>query len=116
MSSRMYVHHPLLPQLTLLITVTIVIQMFKRKKSDAESKAGSIKSSAEKSNSQFKVVSDKRHSLLNEGHPAGWVNRAATKDDFTGASGNNGGWRCDAFDVDMSPSNSTTKASPNTRL
>lgn len=52
------------------------------------------------SKSQFKVVPDKRHSILaSAGHPAGWVNRVPAKDDFASNNGTNG-WQCDAFELD----------------
>ncbi|TFK24361.1 hypothetical protein FA15DRAFT_680768 [Coprinopsis marcescibilis] len=68
---------------------------------------GSIKTSSSTSStsgkeSQFKIVSDKRHSLLsNIGNPAGWVNRAADKDSVvekkTDVAGQGTeGWKSDA--------------------
>jgi Protein of unknown function (DUF4449) len=63
-------------------------QLFKSNKEE-----GSVKSA--ESRSQFKVVSDKRHSILaNKGNPAGWVNRVAEKQDA--ASGGKE-WRSDAY-------------------
>jgi hypothetical protein len=53
----------------------IYLQLFQRKKDEA-----SVKS--EHSTSHFKVVSNKRNSLLSTaGHPAGWVNRTAEKEE-----------------------------------
>lgn len=50
-------------------------QLFKRKQEEA-----SVKS--HEKNSQFKVVSNKRDSVLaNTGHPAGWVNRTAEREE-----------------------------------
>ncbi|KDR71966.1 hypothetical protein GALMADRAFT_253273 [Galerina marginata CBS 339.88] len=50
-----------------------------------------------KSHSQFKVVSDKRNSLLvNQGNPAGWVNRTAEKEKL---SEGGDGWKSDAFAI-----------------
>jgi len=49
------------------------------------------------SSAQFKVVTDKRDSLLaNAGHPAGWVNRLAEKDKLADKGTE---WRSDAFTV-----------------
>ncbi|KAF9457296.1 hypothetical protein BDZ94DRAFT_1326382 [Collybia nuda] len=71
---------------------TQVLQdLFKRKKEEASVK------SHERGASQFKVVSNKRNSLLSTaGHPAGWVNRTAEKDDLA-AKGTE--WRSDAFTI-----------------
>ncbi|KAF8874992.1 hypothetical protein BD779DRAFT_1450453 [Infundibulicybe gibba] len=70
---------------------TQVLQsLFQRKKEEA-----SIKSSERAS--QFKVVSNKRNSILSTtGHPAGWVNRTAEKDEaaITGHE-----WRSEAYVV-----------------
>jgi Protein of unknown function (DUF4449) len=56
------------------------LQLFKKKKEDATAGSGSVKSHDK--HSQFKVVSNKRQSLLaTTGHPAGWVNRTAEKDE-----------------------------------
>lgn len=64
-----------------------LLQLFKRKK-----EGGSMKSSG--SSSQFKVVSNKRNSILgNTGHPAGWVNRTAEKEQLA-AKGSE--WRSEA--------------------
>ncbi|KDR72326.1 hypothetical protein GALMADRAFT_213339 [Galerina marginata CBS 339.88] len=50
-----------------------------------------------KSHSHFKVVSDKRNSILvNQGNPAGWVNRTAEKEKL--AEGGEG-WKSDAFAI-----------------
>ncbi|KAG6908916.1 hypothetical protein DXG01_002797 [Tephrocybe rancida] len=69
--------------------------IFKLKKEEG---AGSIKSSATSgSQSQFKVVADKRQSILStEGHPAGWVNRTQEKAELA-TSGDD--WRSDAFTI-----------------
>ncbi|KAJ6630404.1 hypothetical protein B0H10DRAFT_2160322 [Mycena sp. CBHHK59/15] len=70
----------------------VVADLFKRNKSQA----GSTMSTST-SQSQFKVVANKRDSLLPaDGHPAGWVNRTAEKDDLA-VQGE--GWRSDAFDI-----------------
>ncbi|KAJ7495133.1 hypothetical protein FB451DRAFT_1477676 [Mycena latifolia] len=69
----------------------VLADIFKRKKDDA----GSVVSSA--SASQFKVVANKRNSLLPAaGNPAGWVNRTAAKDELA-VQGDE--WRSDAFDI-----------------
>ncbi|KII90672.1 hypothetical protein PLICRDRAFT_106168 [Plicaturopsis crispa FD-325 SS-3] len=56
---------------------TQVLQdMFHRK----EEKAASLKTSDSK-NSQFKMVGNKRQSIVNTGHPSGWVNRTTEVED-----------------------------------
>ena len=61
--------------------------MFKRKSSSEEQH--------EPTESHFKVVVDKRNSLLSgEGHPAGWVNRIAEKET---AAERGTEWRSDAY-------------------
>lgn len=56
--------------------------------------------------SQFKIVADKRNSLLsNVGNPSGWVNRAAEKEGVIGKTseglvgGGEKGWKSDAFTI-----------------
>jgi hypothetical protein len=50
--------------------------------------------------SQFKVVASKRDSLLpNSGHPDGWVNRAAEKEQLAGQGDE---WRSDAYVLSFS--------------
>lgn len=68
----------------------IPFQIFQRHKDrDEESSLRSADSQ-----SHFKVVSNKRDSLLSTaGHPAGWVNRTAEKDELA-LHGNE--WRSDA--------------------
>ncbi|KAF9488921.1 hypothetical protein BDN71DRAFT_1456787 [Pleurotus eryngii] len=70
---------------------TQVLQnLFKRKQEEASVK------SHEKS-SQFKVVSNKRDSVLaNTGHPAGWVNRTAEREEKA-VQGTE--WRSEAFSI-----------------
>jgi hypothetical protein len=66
-------------------------ELFQRKKEDA-----SIKSS-ESHRSQFKVVTNKKTSILaSQGHPSGWVNRTTEVEKKT-SSGDD--WRSDAFTV-----------------
>ncbi|KAJ6548106.1 hypothetical protein DFH09DRAFT_1504573 [Mycena vulgaris] len=75
-------------------------EVFKRKKDDAASTAGSTASSG--SNSHFKVVASKDKSILpDSGHPDGWVNRTAEEKGKVLAEEAVGddGWRSDAFDV-----------------
>jgi len=70
----------------------VLAEMFKRKKDDGASKAGS-----ESSSSQFKVVASKEQSLLpGTGHPDGWVNRAAEGQELADIGDE---WRSDAFDI-----------------
>lgn len=70
---------------------TQVLQdLFKRKQEEA-----SVKS--HEKNSQFKVVSNKRDSVLaNTGHPAGWVNRTAEREEKA-VQGTE--WRSEAFTI-----------------
>lgn len=71
--------------------ILILSQLFKSKKDERPS---STTASTTGTQSQFKVVADKRQSLLvNEGHPAGWVNRTQEKGHLA-AMGED--WRSDA--------------------
>jgi hypothetical protein len=64
-------------------------KIFSRKKEEA----ASVKTSEK--GSQFKVVADKRQSLLaNQGHPAGWVNRTAEREEKVGQGYE---WRSEAY-------------------
>ncbi|TFK64315.1 hypothetical protein BDN72DRAFT_846705 [Pluteus cervinus] len=66
-------------------------EMFQRNKDGV----GSIRSTD--SQSQFKVVSNKRDSLLaTAGHPAGWINRTAEKEELAEKGTE---WRSDAFTI-----------------
>ncbi|KAJ3732816.1 hypothetical protein DFJ43DRAFT_1071512 [Lentinula guzmanii] len=77
-------------------------EAFKRRKDDASSTV-----SRSGSSSQFKVVSNKRNSLLaTAGHPSGWVNRVDEKEKTIHElpAGERGGggqdtWRTKAFDI-----------------
>ncbi|KAJ3775469.1 hypothetical protein FB446DRAFT_786011 [Lentinula raphanica] len=77
-------------------------EAFKRRKDDTASTV-----SRSGSNSQFKVVSNKRNSLLaSTGHPSGWVNRVDEKEKTihqlpAGERGTSNGdtWRSKAFDI-----------------
>jgi len=86
----------------------VLADLFKRKKDEASSvasntKAGSVMTT---SSSQFKVVSNKRNSILpDNGHPAGWVNRTAAKEELANLGEE---WRSDAFDIVPKTSKSTT--------
>jgi hypothetical protein len=74
-------------------------QFFQRSKSKELSTSSSEISTSQ---SQFKVVSNKRNSLLaTKGHPAGWANRANDKADFVQAS--DGSWRSNAYGPLISP-------------
>lgn len=78
-----------------------VFDAFKRTRSKD---ATETSSSLERSGSQFKVVSNKRNSILaNKGHPAGWVNRANDKSDFKETKEGQEGWKSDAFDIQSPP-------------
>lgn len=91
-------------------TMSALQDVFKRSKSkegsSSASETGTIHS-APSSHSQFKVVSNKRNSILaNKGHPSGWVNRAVDKQEFKGetnqaptdygVAGGDKGWKTDA--------------------
>jgi hypothetical protein len=68
----------------------VLKELFQSKKEEASIKSGD-------SRSHFKVVTNKRNSLLaSQGHPAGWVNRTAEVEK-TVATGNE--WRSDAFTI-----------------
>ena len=78
------------------------MQLFHRTKSPVQDAASATSvtshgASVSTSHSQFKVVSNKRDSLLSEvGNPAGWVNRSAEKE----AKVKQGhGWRSEAFNI-----------------
>lgn len=64
--------------------------MFSEKKEGSSLKSGESKS-------QFKIIADKRNSLLvNQGSPAGWVNRTAEMEKVA-SQGNE--WRSEAFQI-----------------
>ncbi|KIY66782.1 hypothetical protein CYLTODRAFT_444462 [Cylindrobasidium torrendii FP15055 ss-10] len=68
----------------------VLKETFSHKKAEAEETASSVS----RSSSQFKVVSNKRESLLaNKGHPSGWVNRVEKPKE--------GGdtWKSELFDI-----------------
>jgi hypothetical protein len=68
----------------------VLKDLFQRKKEEASIKSG-------ESRSHFKVVTNKRNSLLAEqGHPAGWVNRTA---EVEKAATTGDEWRSDAFAI-----------------
>ncbi|PPQ68177.1 hypothetical protein CVT24_005064 [Panaeolus cyanescens] len=70
---------------------TALKEIFARKKDEA----ASLKTN--ESRSQFKIVSDKRDSILrSHGHPAGWVNRTEEK---KGEALKGEEWRSDAFTI-----------------
>jgi hypothetical protein len=69
----------------------VLKELFKKKGSGEES----VKTT--ESQSHFKVVANKRNSILvREGHPAGWVNRMAEKET---AAERGSEWRSDAFNI-----------------
>jgi hypothetical protein len=81
-------------------------EAFKRRTKDETASTASMSRSG--SSSQFKVVSNKRNSILaNAGHPSGWVNRVDEKEKIAkqvpaGESNTTGEtWRSQAFDVDV---------------
>jgi len=78
----------------------VLTDMFKRKKDETSAKASDAHSmtTTTTSQSQFKVVNNKRNSLLaTAGHPAGWVNRTEKVEEV--AKADKGEWRSDAFDI-----------------
>ncbi|RXW16225.1 hypothetical protein EST38_g9633 [Candolleomyces aberdarensis] len=89
---------------------TAVLQeMFTRAKSPELATNASISStgSITKGDSQFKVVTDKRNSLLADvGNPAGWVNRADGK---KGEADRGQDWKSEAFSIVSSPTPTTTR-------
>ncbi|KAG6820002.1 hypothetical protein H0H93_006621 [Arthromyces matolae] len=63
------------------------------------------------SQSQFKVVADKRQSILStQGHPAGWINRTQEKSEMASKGEE---WRSDALKHAGTVPNTTTKVSSN---
>ncbi|ESK85280.1 hypothetical protein Moror_11329 [Moniliophthora roreri MCA 2997] len=77
-------------------------EAFKRKRDDTASTSGTSvsMSPSSSSHSTFKVVSNKRDSILaKEGNPAGWVNRSAEKEKLIEKGDGPEGWRSNAFDV-----------------
>ncbi|EEB96894.1 hypothetical protein MPER_03886, partial [Moniliophthora perniciosa FA553] len=75
-------------------------EAFKRKRDDAASASSVSMSPSSSSHSTFKVVSNKRDSILaKEGNPAGWVNRSAEKEKLIEKGDGPEGWRSKAFDV-----------------
>ncbi|KAH9474282.1 hypothetical protein JR316_0013445 [Psilocybe cubensis] len=76
--------------------VDVLKDLFARKKDEAASLTSSAKE--RESASQFKIVADKRNSILaDQGNPAGWVNRAEERKEMVGKGVD--GWRSDAFHV-----------------
>ncbi|KAH8827080.1 hypothetical protein DL96DRAFT_1605435 [Flagelloscypha sp. PMI_526] len=74
-------------------------EAFKRPNAaDGSSEAGDVSMKANKrSSSQFKVVNDKRKSLLShEGHPSGWVNRTTERKELASQGE---GWGSPVFDI-----------------
>ncbi|KAF5368710.1 hypothetical protein D9615_010299 [Tricholomella constricta] len=72
-------------------------ELFKRKKEEVSTKPSTSSSTLGASHSQFKVVSNKRNSLLSSaGHPAGWVNRTAEKEELAEKGEE---WRSEAFTI-----------------
>ncbi|KAF7965517.1 hypothetical protein HWV62_43076, partial [Athelia sp. TMB] len=73
---------------------------FAQKKDDASTTASQAQAKA----SQFKVVHNKRNSILsNSGHPAGWVNRTTEREE---AAVQGQDWRSEAFSI-VNPTSAT---------
>jgi len=69
----------------------------KDKAADKTDRASLRTTDSSKSHSHFKVVSDKRNSLLvNQGNPAGWVNRTAEKEKLSEGGDS---WKSEAFAI-----------------
>lgn len=66
--------------------------MFQRKKDEA----ASVKSKANDSHAQFKVVSKRDSVIVNAGHPSGWINRTAEREE-SALKGTE--WRSEAFSI-----------------
>ena len=74
----------------LLLITALPFHMFTKKKD--ESSMQSTTSGVQ--HSQFKVVHNKRNSILDTGHPAGWANRTTERED-TAHKGQD--WRSEAY-------------------
>jgi hypothetical protein len=75
----------------------ILKDLFTRKKEPSEQASLKSKSGEHHHKSQFKIVANKRESLLsNAGNPAGWVNRTAEKEELATQGSE---WRSDAFNM-----------------
>ncbi|KAJ2922652.1 hypothetical protein H1R20_g14446, partial [Candolleomyces eurysporus] len=84
-------------------------ELFTRTKSPELATNASISSSGSitKGDSQFKVVTDKRNSLLADvGNPAGWVNRADGK---KGEAEKGQDWKSEAFNIVSTPTPTPTR-------
>lgn len=78
------------------------MQLFAKKKDDASTTTSASKS-------QFKVVHNKRNSLLSStGHPSGWVNRTTEREDMADKGKD---WRSDAFAIIPGSPSATMSAS-----
>ena len=66
--------------------------MFQRQKDEA----ASVRSKAEEKHAQFKVVSKRDSAIINAGHPSGWINRAAEREEKA-EKGHE--WRSEAFTI-----------------
>ncbi|KAF7981924.1 hypothetical protein HWV62_30689 [Athelia sp. TMB] len=84
---------------------TQVLQDTYAQKDDASTTASQAQAKA----SQFKVVHNKRNSILsNSGHPAGWVNRTTEREE---AAVKGQDWRSEAFNI-ANPTSATGGQSP----
>ncbi|KAK7689617.1 hypothetical protein QCA50_007410 [Cerrena zonata] len=70
----------------------VLQELFQRKKEEA----ASVKSKADDKHAQFKVVSKRDSVIVNAGHPSGWINRAAEREE-SAMKGSE--WRSDAFTI-----------------
>jgi len=93
--------------------MSVFTDVFKRSTKSTSSTASNPDSP---SSSQFKVVSNKRNSILaNKGHPSGWVNRAVDKETHATSPTGSNGWESDAFNIGGAPTVTTgTGIKPNT--
>ncbi|PBK79985.1 hypothetical protein ARMGADRAFT_1099659 [Armillaria gallica] len=70
--------------------VDAIQEVFKKRKDEA-------KSASSASSSQFKVVANKRDSMLaSQGNPSGWINKTAEREEMVSKGE---GWRSDAYNI-----------------
>ncbi len=75
-----------------MLALTFISKVIKAKRDSGKDDTSSVNRS---SSSQFKVVSNKRDSILaNQGHPSGWVNRIETNPEEK-----SDGWHSSLFDL-----------------
>ena len=80
------------------------LQLFAKKKEDSSTAA--TKGHSGSSKSQFKIIHNKRDSVLSEGHPSGWVGRGRAESNKKRDSSSS--WRSDAFTINSFPTSSAS--------